>query len=132
MVFDSNFFRRLKLYLFGFLIGALAVNVIFKGKACRLPGTVKLEELQVQKREYTPNVLCKMTCNKIDTADVSQFLLQGKINYDKSDVRAQPFPTFFIEGSLKGQATGMTLTDCDTISKIILIINSGKDTCNCK
>src|SRR5206468_2812730 len=98
-----GFFRRLKLYLFGFLIGALIVNFVFKGRACRLPGTIKLEELRGQKREYTLHVQCIIACKNMDTAAVSLILKQGKINYDKSNVHDTPCATYAVDGFTKNK-----------------------------
>ena len=131
MQFDSSFYRRLKFYLFGFLIGALIVNVLFKGRACRMPATVKLEELCLQKREYTSNVECKMACNKMDTGEVNRILKQGKIDYGKSDVQNTPCGTYVVDGLTKNNlSVHLLIGDCDTISKI-MDITLDKDTCRC-
>lgn len=133
MKLDPGFFRRLKFYLFGFLLGALIVNIVFKGRACRMPGTIKLEELREQKREFTSAAQCKMLCRNIDTSEVSQLLIQGKINYDKSKVQNKPCGTYAVEGLTKSkQEIGIMVADCDTVSKIVDLFYTGKDNCNCE
>ena len=134
MLIDSGFFRRLKFYVFGFLIGALAVNIIFKGRACRLPGTLKLEELQSQTLQYTEHAQCRMQCRKISEEEVRQLLKEGKINYGKSNVHDVPCATYAIEGATKIHAkVRVIIADCDSVSKVVTTIDltSEKDSCNC-
>jgi len=130
MLIDSGFYRRLKFYLFGFAIGALAVNFIFKGKACRMPATIKLEELQKQTKNYTTEALCEMNCNGIDTTHVNEILLKGKIEYSKSEVHDTPCPKYVVEGETKNSIPiAIIIADCDTISKVINVRT--KKNCDC-
>lgn len=134
MIIDKGFYRRLKFYILGFLIGALIVNVVFKGRACRMPGTIKLEELREQPLEYSRHAQCRMLCRNIDTTEIKQVLKDGSINYSKSDVHDIPFPTYAIEGITKSkQKIRLVIADCDTISRMVTVIdlNLEKDTCGC-
>jgi hypothetical protein len=131
---DSGFFRRLKFYIFGFLIGALAVNILFKGKACRMPATIKLEELNAQRIEYSERALCKMKCVNMNDNEIKELLKKGSINYNESDTHASPCPTYSIEEvNSNKQKIRIVIADCDTISKIMNITNltTGKDSCQC-
>ncbi len=134
MIIDKGFYRRLKFYIFGFLIGALIVNILFKGRACRMPGTIKLEELREQTLEYNPKSECTMICKGIDSVELKEVLTQGKINYGKSDVHKSPCPTYAVEGTTQSnKKLQIVIGDCDTISRILTIIdlNSETDTCKC-
>jgi len=132
--FDSDFWRRFKFYGFGLLIGCLLVSVITKGKACQMPGTLKLEELATQPIEYTKHADCRMHCRGISEDEIKQVLKDGSINYHKSEVHAEPCPKYAVEGNTKdGQHIRIIVGDCGNTSKIITAIDLGleKDTCNC-
>src|SRR3989344_2690186 len=102
---NSDLFRRLKFYGFGFALGLLAVSFIYKGKGCQMPASAKLEELGWQKLEYSKHGACRMECRHITEAEikelvgVGQTLGKGKVNYDKREVHEKPYPTYAIEGT---------------------------------
>ena len=126
--------KRFRFYGFGFLLGCLLVSVISKGKACKMPGTVKVEELSSQHLEYTMQATCHMQCLEMNQADVELFLKNGKINYDKSDIHAKPFGKFAVEGKTKtGQLVQIIVTDRDTISEITMLdLVENKTPCPCQ
>ncbi len=131
----SDLIRRFKLYAFGFLLGMLAVSMLYKGKGCQLPSSAKLEELSWQKLEYTKHGECRMKCRDITEAEIKQLLKSGKVNYDKSNVHDTPYPTYAIEGpTADGQTLRIIIADCDTISKVVTAIDlkMEHDSCDCK
>jgi hypothetical protein len=138
MNIDPGFWRRLKFYLVGFGLGMLMVSIMFKGRAgCKMPATVKLEELQAQEIELTKHVQCRMKCRSISTADVARVLVHGSINYDKSNVQDQPCGTYAVEGKTnEGKALRIIVADCDTISRLVTAIDLGlekdEEKCGCK
>ena len=119
----------------GFLLGCLLVSFLFKGKSCRFPSTLKLEELRLQRLEYSPLARCTMKCQEIDEEEINEFLKNGAINYKQSDVHAKPYPFYAVEGiTKKGQEIRMVFSDNDTITRIVssIKLNNQKHTCNCK
>lgn len=132
---NSDLIRRFKLYGFGFLMGILIASVVYKGKGCQMPGSVKLEELSWQKLEYTKHGACRMKCRGITELEIKQIFKTGKVNYDKSEVHDFPCPTYAIEGIASGgQSLRIVIADCDTISRVVTAIDlkSDIDTCDCK
>lgn len=132
---NTDLYRRLRFYGFGFLLGCLAVSILFKGRGCKMPGSAKLEELSYQKLEFTQHGECRMKCRNITEAEIRDVLKTGKVNYDKSEVRAKPCGTYAVEGkTTDGQQVRIVIADCDTISKVVTAIdlNFEKDTCECK
>lgn len=132
---NSDLIRRFKFYGFGLLLGILAVSVINKGEGCKMPGSIKLEELARQKLEYTKHGECRMECRGIDETEIKQVLKIGKINYDKSEVHASPCGKYAVEGvTPDGQSVRIIIADCDSISRLVTAIdlNLETDTCQCK
>lgn len=116
---NADLIRRFKLYGFGLLLGTLIVSFVYKGKGCQLPGSAKMEELNWQQLEYTDKGTCFATCNEIADSVIKGVLIRGKVNYDKSDVHADPYPTYAIEGSIEGgKNIRMIIVDVDTVSKL--------------
>jgi len=124
---NSDLFRRLRYYGFGLLLGVLAVSVLYKGKGCQLPGSAKMEELQHGE--------CRMACRGISLDEIKALMKSGKVNYDKSEVRAEPCGKYAVEGTTAdGQSIRVIIADCDTISKVVTAIDlkMENDTCDCK
>lgn len=132
---DSRFFYRLRIYLFGFLLGILAVKFIFKGRAgCKMPGTLKIEELRSQYLEYSNHATCRMECRHISEEEIKAVLASGSVNYSKSNVQVKPCGTYAVEGEVDNKKLRIVVADCDTISKIVTVIdlNMETDSCDCK
>ncbi|MBI2271450.1 MAG: DUF4258 domain-containing protein [Bacteroidetes bacterium] len=128
---DSDLWRRFRLYGFGLLMGCLLVSIITKGKACQMPGTLKLEELNSQKLEFTSYADCKMKCLGIGEDDIKDMMKKGDINYGKSEVHSKPYPKYAIEGDTRdGRSVLIIVNDCDSTTKIANLIGE-KETCSC-
>jgi hypothetical protein len=136
---NADLYRRLRFYAFGLLLGCLLVSVIFKGRSCQMPGSVKMEELAYQDLEITKHGECRMKCRNITEGEIRSVLKSGKINYDKSNVRDTPCGTYAVEGNtVDGQHVRIIIADCDTISKVVTAIDLNlneddqkKDDCDC-
>src|SRR5690606_20141643 len=82
---------------------------------------------------YTNHGRCRMQCRRISQAEVKEIMQNGKINYNKSDVKAKPCPEYALEGTTSdNQRVRIVFAQCDKKSKVITVIDLGKDwTCNC-
>lgn len=131
-----TFFYRLKFYIFGLLLGILAVSFLFKGRGgCKTPGTLKREELFTQTLQYTEHAKCRMKCRDIKEAELKFILEEGSVNYKKSQVHDKPCPVYAVEGTTpENREIRIVCADCDTITRIVTAIDLGveKDTCYCK
>lgn len=132
---NADLYRRLRFYGFGFALGLLAVSIIFKGRGCKMPSSVKLEELAHQNLELTQHGECRMKCRNITLDEIKAVLKSGKINYDKTDVHDKPCGTYAVEGTTAdGQNIRVVIADCDTISRVVTAIDlkMEHDSCDCK
>ena len=114
-----TFNYRIKLYLFGFLLGLLILAIILKGKKCSSVNEMKLIEITDQTILLSEKAKCQLAYLKINQ-DSLRMILQNnyRINYDKSEVRSIPCGKLFIEGNQKNAPFTLVILDCDTVSKI--------------
>lgn len=134
---NSDLIRRFKLYGFGVVLGLIIVSFIYKGKGCKMPGSLKLEELAYQKLEYTQHGECRMHCRNITEEELKHILKSGKVNYDKSEVHGKPFPTYAVEGTTAtNKKLRIVIADCDSISRLVTAIDLNlekeEEGCDCK
>lgn len=99
-----NFKERLKFYLLG-LIGGLFLVMVFFGRrsSCRngirdyLPNGRVLAEIKTLPILYSNEALSTMQQLNIDTAYIQQkILVEGDINFDRSDARKKPCSDYII------------------------------------
>lgn len=74
-----------------------------------------------------------MECRKISKSEVEEIMLDGTINYSKSDVKAKPCPEYAVEGATSdGQRVRIVYAQCDFKTKVVTVIDLGKDwSCAC-
>jgi hypothetical protein len=74
--------------------------------------------------EYTEHAKCRMKCRKITQAEVEEIMKEGKINYNKSDVKARPCPEYALEGITNDQQrVRIVFGQCDTKTRVITCID---------
>lgn len=114
-----SFSYRVKLYIFGFLLGLLILMFILKGKKCSGVNEMKLIEITDQTMILSEKVKCKLKFLNIHPDSLRTVLQTNyRINYDKSEVHATPCGKYFIEGLKPDAPFSFVMNDCDTISRI--------------
>ncbi len=83
--------------------------------------------------EYTVHAKCRMSCRNISQAEVEEMMIDGKINYRKSDVKAIPCPVYSVEGITKdAQMVRIVFGQCDNKTKVITVVDLETDwKCDC-
>lgn len=94
-----NFLKRLKFYLIGVGIGILMVMSIFKDRSFTswTPKNQIKAAISNKPIDYNDWLDCKLNCLNIDTIMLKNKILEGKINYNESDVEDQNNRTYIIE-----------------------------------
>lgn len=82
---------------------------------------------------YTKHGRCRMDCRHIDESEVKEILADGKINYAKSELNAQPCPKYAVEGiTHDGQHVRIIVGDCSSQASIVTVIDLENDfECEC-
>lgn len=83
---------------------------------------------------YTKHAKCRMECREIDESEVEEILSDGSINYNKSDLKDKPCPTYALEGITHDkQRVRIVVGDCDAKAGIITVIDLENEfECDCK
>lgn len=119
-----KFNKRLRLYIFGVIIGCALVALFFKGRLSTftswLPGNRVLELLRKSEAEYTPQALCQLECLGLDTADVRTVKNQGNVRFKLSEVREDP-KTYVVDKTLDAHKVRMTFTAADSVATLIAV-----------
>jgi len=83
--------------------------------------------------EYTKHARCRMECRQISPQEVEDVMRNGNINYRKSEVKANPCPTYALEGMTHdGQHVRIVFAQCDYKTKVVTTIDlDHKWQCDC-
>jgi hypothetical protein len=130
-----TFWRRLKLYGFGFAIGMMIVYAMFGTRSCVSPNEQKMQELVYQQFKLSDKAECKLKCLMKNALLLKIELRHFEVNYDASAIHKKPCGEYFIEP--KKEFAGkynynLIIHDCDTISRIDDINITQTNTCSCQ
>jgi hypothetical protein len=130
-----SFWRRLRLYLFGFALGAAIVYSMFGTRSCVTPNQQKMQELVFQRFELSDRAKCKLQCLKKNELLMKIELRHFEVNYDLTTVHKEPCGEYFIQPKAEYASQynyKLVIYDCDTISRVDDISITGTNTCSCQ
>jgi hypothetical protein len=82
---------------------------------------------------YTKHALCRMDCRQIDKNEVNEIMEKGIINFNKSNRRDKPCPTFALQGRTSGgESIRVIFAQCATETKVVTCYNLEEEfECDC-
>jgi hypothetical protein len=82
---------------------------------------------------YTKHALCRMNCRHISKEDISEIMSKGIINFNKSNKRDRPCPTFALQGETSdGEKLRVVFAQCNDETKVVTCYNLEEDfECHC-
>ena len=82
---------------------------------------------------YTRHALCRMECRQIDKNEIREIMTKGIINFNKSNRRDRPCPTFALQGKTStGEKLRVIFAQCAAETKVITCYNLEEDfACDC-
>jgi len=132
---DSGLWRRIRLYLLGFIMGLIAVYFIFGNRHLKelTPGMLKMDQLAGQPFHYSDTATCEMKCEHISPLDVKDAMTDAKVNSKKSRDFNQRYPMFNFTGHTRhGRFLHIICVEADSITHIVMVHDSAlRDTCHC-
>ena len=116
-----NMKKRFAYYGFGFAIGIVLVFFFLGGKnaSCNwLPNARMLQIIRRKQIIYSAEVQNKIYTATIDSSDINQILVDGDIDFSKSQVKNNPCRKYLIDGEIKDQKTELIVKIFDSIATI--------------
>lgn len=82
---------------------------------------------------YTKHALCRMDCRHISKEEIGEIMEKGIINFNKSNRRDHPCPTFALQGQTSdGDNIRVIFAQCPSETKVITCYNLKEDfVCHC-
>jgi len=121
MKVDKDFSRRLKLMGTGFGMGIIIVFFILQGKKTRcnwFPNERILNIIRQKHIEYSPEINELLKQKVIDSNQINKFLLLGKIDFSKSQVKNKPCRKYWINGKVNDKKAVLHVKICDSIATL--------------
>ncbi len=83
--------------------------------------------------EYSKHAKCRMECRKISQSEVEEIMLEGKINYNKSDLQNTRCPRYAVEGiTVDNQKVRIVFAQCNEKTEVVTVIDLDTDwSCYC-
>lgn len=83
--------------------------------------------------EYSEHARCRMKCRQISKAEVEDIMLNGKVNYNKSDLQNARCPRYALEGITQdNQRVRIVYAQCNEKTVVVTVIDLETDySCNC-
>jgi len=116
-----NMKKRFTLYGFGFAMGIGLVFFFLGGKdsSCNwMPNARMLQIIRSKQIFYSTEVQDKINSVIIDSTDISLILINGDIDFSKSQVKNNPCRKYLINGEIKKQKATLIVKICDSIATI--------------
>lgn len=117
--------KRIVFFLLGFSIGAVIVYFIWVGKDVSFDYGMDartLKTIRIREKVYSPEASAVLTNNNLDSIAINYILKNGDVDFGKSDQRAKPCPTYFIEGNFQEKKIDLVITRCDSTATIQQVI----------
>ena len=121
----SNSYRAKQAKISLVILAVLAVLYFFFGKNNTNTSIDRREkDFRHNEIKLTKHAQCRMDCRQIDESEVKDILAKGAINYNKSDLKDKPCPTYALEGITKdNQRVRVVVGDCNNEAVIITVID---------
>ncbi len=83
--------------------------------------------------QYSNHAKCRMQCRHISQVEVEEIMEEGKINYNKSDLKNARCPRYAVEGITKDdQRVRIVYAQCNESTTVVTVIDLNTDwSCDC-
>jgi len=121
MKIDYDLLKRFKLFGIGFAMGIGILFFILNGKKSKckwFPNERILSIIRQKHIEYSPDINSLLTQKTIDSTSITKLLLDGKVDFSKSQVKNNPCRKYWIDGFVKNQKAVLHVKICDSIATL--------------
>lgn len=110
------------------LVIIVLLLLVFLYKRWREPERKELFDRTPSAIIYTKHALCRMNCRKISRDDINEIMKKGIINFNRTNHRDRPCPTFALQGRTSdGERLRVIFAQCATETKVVTCYNLDED-----
>src|SRR5690349_10365027 len=115
------------------MIFVLILLFVFIYKRWREPTRKEVFDRTPSHLYYTKHALCRMDCRHISKEDIQEIMKKGIINFNRSNRRDRPCPTFALQGETRdGEKLRVIFAQCTDETKVVTCYNLEEDfECHC-
>lgn len=113
--------KRIGYYLIGLSLGSVIVFFIWKGKDVSFdygPDARTLKSIRVKKLVYSTEAQETLVKYNLDSTAIQAILLNGDVNFGKSNQRKKPCGEYYISGTYNEKKIDFWAIRCDSIATI--------------
>ena len=117
--------KRLGWFLVGLSIGIVFLTFFIKKKTegtdlifCYLPNCRTLKDIRSKTISYSDEVKALLQEQQLDTTEINGLLLDGDVDFGRSDTKSTPCKTYFIEGEIKKKEALLEVKNCETTATV--------------
>ena len=114
-------FKRFIYYFIGLLLGSIIVFFIWKGKNVSFDYGMDartLKSIRTKKLVFSNDLTQSISNSKIDSTAINNVLLNGDVDFGKSNQRKKPCPEYSISGEFNKKRIELWIIRCDSIATI--------------
>ncbi len=121
MKIDKELLHRFKLFGIGLSIGIALVIFILNGKKSRcswFPNERVLKIIRQKHLVYSDDLLKQIEAKQIDSSYVNNILLDGNIDFSKSQTKNKPCRRYHIDYYTKEKSSVLQVKICDSVATL--------------
>ncbi|WP_298420831.1 hypothetical protein [uncultured Kordia sp.] len=120
---NSSLLRRVGFYLGGVAIGLVIFAFLIRGRGVKcefdyLPNARTLKNIRMKERHFSPEIRQLIDNKEIDTAEISNILKHGDVDFSRSKTKVDSCKLYIVEGMLRNKEIELTILNCDSTARI--------------
>lgn len=120
---NSSLLRRIGFYLGGLAIGMIIFAFLIRGRGVKcefdyLPNARTLKNIRMKERHFSPEIRQLIDNKEVDTAEISNILKHGDVDFSRSKIKVDTCKLYIIEGMLRNKEIELTILNCDSTAQI--------------
>ena len=119
----SSLLRRTGFYMGGVAIGLVIFAFLIRGRGVKcefdyFPNARTLKNIRLKESHFSPEIRQLIDNKEIDTAEISNILKYGDVDFSRSKTKVDSCKLYIIEGMLRNKEIELTVHNCDSTARI--------------
>ena len=113
--------KRIGFYLIGLSLGLIFLAYFFRGKKtefCYFPNCRVLKNINSKTLLFSPEIQQLIDNGAIDTQEIKDVLMDGKVNFSESNTNEKPCAIYRIYGKTEAMKVAVTVKNCEKAAEV--------------